>query len=233
MQRKKKGIVRILARAVLMAVMLLVLISALPMIALRIVDPPTTAFMIRFEESSGRPGKYQWADWEDISPQLPLAVMAAEDQRFPKHFGLDLEQIMDAIQANESRTTPRGASTITQQTIKNLFLSPERSYLRKGTEAYLALWMELLIPKKRILEIYLNIAQLGPREFGAEAASGRHFGIPARALSPRQAALLAASLPTPSVSSPGRPSEYLEGRADFLLGQMWRLEQQDYLGQIQ
>jgi monofunctional biosynthetic peptidoglycan transglycosylase len=211
----------------------MIVASALPMIALRFFDPPTTAFMIRFEQSSGRRGLYQWVDWDDISPDLPLAVMAAEDQRFPKHFGLDLEQIRDALQANERRVTPRGASTITQQTIKNLFLSPNRSYTRKAAEAYMALWMELLIPKQRILEIYLNIAQLGPREFGAEAASNRHFGIPAAALSARQAALMAASLPTPSVSSPGKPSEYLNGRATFLLDQMWRLEQQDYLGQLE
>lgn len=232
MQRKKNRAVRSLVRAILALVVILTLASALPMIVLRFVDPPTTAFMLRFAESSGRPGEYQWVGCEDISPQLPLAVMAAEDQLFPQHFGLDLEQIMDALQANENRATPRGASTITQQTIKNLFLSPERSYLRKGAEAYLSLWMELLVPKKRILEIYLNIAQLGPRQFGALAASERHFGVSARELSPRQAALLAASLPTPSVSSPGKPSEYLEARADFLLDQMWRLEQQDYLGQI-
>ena len=203
------------------------------MLALRLFNPPTSAFMERFERSSGRSGVYLWVDWEDISPQLPLAVMAAEDQRFPKHFGIDLEQIRDALQANENRATPRGASTITQQTIKNLFLTPDRSYMRKATEAWLAIWMELLVPKKRILEIYLNVAQLGPREFGAEAASRRHFGITAASLSARQSALLAASLPTPSVSSPGEPSEYLFGRADFLLDQMWRLEQQDYLGQIE
>ena len=138
MQGKNRRIVRFLARLVVVMTVILVTLSALPMLVLRVADPPTTSFMSRFEESAGRPGEYQWVDWEDISPHLPLAVMAAEDQRFPKHFGLDLEQIMDAIRANENRATPRGASTITQQTIKNLFLTSDRSYLRKGAEAYLS-----------------------------------------------------------------------------------------------
>jgi monofunctional biosynthetic peptidoglycan transglycosylase len=222
----------IFAKLVVAMILFVTLASAIPMLLLRTSNPSTTAFMDRFEASAGRRGVYQWVDWEDISQNLALAVMAAEDQRFPTHFGLDVEEIRDALRANEKRSSPRGASTITQQTIKNLFLTPDRSYYRKAAEAYLALWMELVIPKQRILEIYMNIAQLGPRELGAAAASQRHFSVSPANLTPRQAALLAASLPTPSVSSPGRPSDYLNGRADFLLDQMQRLERQNYMEKL-
>ena len=117
----------------------------------------------------------------------------------------------------------RGASTITQQTIKNLFLWPERSFLRKGIEAWLAIWMELIVPKKRILEIYINFAQFGTSVFGVGAASNYYFGIPASELSAEQSALIAASLPTPSRSNPAEPSAYLKERADYILDQMPRV----------
>ena len=163
--------------------------------------------------------KHQWLALTDISLYFPNAVIASEDQQFPNHFGFDLKQIQQVIKEGEQR----GASTITQQTVKNLFLWPERSYLRKGLEAWLALWMELILPKKRILELYVNFAQFGKSVFGVGAASQHYFGIAAIDLSPEQSALIAASLPTPSRSNPAKPSKYLQERADFILDQMPRI----------
>ncbi|MCL4121547.1 UNVERIFIED_CONTAM: hypothetical protein GTU68_001354 [Idotea baltica] len=159
---------------------------------------------------------------ESISLYFPLAVVASEDQQFPNHFGFDFKQIKLVLEQSENGIS-RGASTLTQQTVKNLFLWPNRSLLRKGIEAWLAIWMELIVPKKRILEIYVNYAQFGKSIFGVEAASQAYFGIPALQLTPEQSALIAATLPTPSKSNPAEPSEYLTSRAEFILDQMPRI----------
>ncbi|MGZ9087030.1 MAG: transglycosylase domain-containing protein, partial [Rhodoplanes sp.] len=141
---------------------------------------------------------------------LPAAVIAAEDARFCRHPGLDLAEIRDAIEDAETLGDVRGASTLSQQTAKNLFLWPGRSFLRKLLEAPLALWLDLVLGKRRLLEIYLNIAEWGPNgEFGVEAAARRAFGKSARNLSPREAAMLAAALPAPTRRDPGRPGPAL------------------------
>lgn len=189
------------------------------MVILLFYDPPTSSF-IELNKMRNNPNiKHQWLALTDISLYFPNAVIASEDQQFPNHFGFDLKQIQQVIKEGEQR----GASTITQQTVKNLFLWPERSYLRKGLEAWLALWMELILPKKRILELYVNFAQFGKSVFGVGAASQHYFGIAAIDLSPEQSALIAASLPTPSRSNPAKPSKYLQERADFILDQMPRI----------
>ncbi len=193
------------------------------LLPLRWIDPPTSNYILRYEEATKRKAKKQWVNLENIAWSMPLAAIAAEDQRFPNHWGIDIRQIRLALKHNASRSLPRGASTITQQTIKNLFLWPSRSLIRKGLEAWLSVWMEILLPKKRILEIYLNIAQFGKSVFGIGAASHHYFGNPASLLSSYQSSLLAASLPTPSSSNPAKPSEYLLTRSKELRKHMRQL----------
>ena len=191
--------------------------------SLRWIDPPTSSYIVRYEQAAKRQAKHEWVDFEQIAWSMPLAAIAAEDQRFPEHWGFDTRQIRLAIKQNRQRSAPRGASTISQQTIKNLFLWPGRSYVRKAVEAWLTFWMELLVPKQRILEIYLNIAQFGKSVFGVQAAAQHYFGTSAKWLSPRQARLLAASLPTPSSSNPAKPSDYLLKREARLASDMPKL----------
>lgn len=207
------------------------IISALPMIALRFFDPPTSSFIELNKNNNNRNIKHYWLDLEDISAYFPVAVIASEDQQFPHHFGFDLRQIKLVLEESDQGIS-RGASTITQQTVKNLFLWPGRNMVRKAVEAWLALWMELIVPKKRILELYVNFAQFGTSVFGVGAASEYYFGIPAAQLTPRQSALIAASLPTPSRSNPAEPSEYLEARAAFIEDQMPRIGGRRLIGEL-
>lgn len=192
------------------------------MLALRYYDPTTSSFIELNKMRNNTNIKHQWLDIEDISLYFPNAVIASEDQTFPQHFGFDIKQIRLVLEERKNGSS-RGASTITQQTVKNLFLWPERSFVRKGIEAWLVLWMELIVPKKRILELYVNYAQFGKSVFGVGAASQHYFGIHARALSPEQSALIAASLPTPSRSNPAKPTDYLKERAAFIMDQMPRI----------
>jgi monofunctional biosynthetic peptidoglycan transglycosylase len=140
-------------------------------------------------------------------------VVAAEDNRFCEHWGFDWQALKGEIAAWRAGEAPRGASTITMQTAKNLFLWPDRSLFRKALEAPLTPQIEVLWPKRRIIEVYLNIVEFGPGIYGAEAAAQSFFGKPAADLSSREAALLAAALPSPRISSPARPSAWLEDRA--------------------
>lgn len=214
--RKKRGW---FWRWVLRIIVIVCLLSALPMVALRFIDPPTSSFIQLNKMNNNSNIKHQWTDFDDISLYFPNAVIASEDQQFPDHFGFDMKQIKLVLETGQAR----GASTITQQTVKNLFLWPGRSFVRKGIEAWLALWMELIVPKRRILELYVNFAQFGKSVFGIGAASEYYFNIPARQLNAQQSALIAASLPTPSRSNPAKPSPYLKQRADFILDQMPRV----------
>src|SRR3984893_2261487 len=146
----------------------------------------------------GAPVSRQWIDFNAISPSLPRSVVASEDAKFCSHHGIDWDALRDVIDDAEDGEVARGGSTITQQVAKNLFLWPGRSMVRKALEFPLALWIDLVLGKQRILEIYLNIAELGPSgQFGAQAGSSYAFGHPASALAPREAALLAAILPNP------------------------------------
>ncbi|MEM7358023.1 MAG: monofunctional biosynthetic peptidoglycan transglycosylase [Pseudomonadota bacterium] len=217
-KKKKRGFTRWLFRLVLFVC----IISALPMIALRYYDPPTSMFIELNKQSNNKDIKHEWRDIEDISAYFPVAVIASEDQAFPTHFGFDLKQIQLVLEDRKNGLS-RGASTISQQTIKNLFLWPDRSLVRKAIEAWLTLWLELIVPKKRILELYVNFAQFGKSVFGVGAASQYYFKIPASQLTPRQSALIAASLPTPSRSNPAKPSDYLKERAAFIQDQMPRI----------
>jgi monofunctional biosynthetic peptidoglycan transglycosylase len=174
---------------------------------------------------AGKPYRalHHWAPLEEISPSMGVAVIAAEDQNFEDHFGFDWEAIEKAIAHNEHSRKKRGASTVSQQTAKNLFLWESRSWVRKGCEVYFTLLLESLWPKRRILEVYLNIVEFGDGVYGVEAASRKFFGRPARAISPGQAALLAAVLPNPHRFRADAPSPYLRGRQEWILGQMRQL----------
>jgi len=192
--------------------------------------PATTGFMLyRHLENAlaGRPLRtidYRWVDSTAIAKSAFVAVVAAEDQLFYQHSGFDLDSIQAVIQNHtENGKALRGASTISQQVAKNLFLTPAKNFLRKGLEAWFTLCLELLWDKRRILEMYLNIAEFGDHLFGIEAASQRYFGIPASRLSARQAALLAATLPNPHYFKADRPSRHLLARQRWILKQMHNL----------
>jgi monofunctional biosynthetic peptidoglycan transglycosylase len=183
-------------------------------------NPASTAFMqARLERLRERDPKaelrHRWVDYDRISAQLKRAVVAAEDARFVGHEGFDWEAIQKAIERNERRgRVVAGASTISQQLAKNLFLSGERSWLRKGQEAAITWMLEAALSKRRILELYLNFAEWGEGVFGAEAAARHHFGVSAAALDAQQAAWLAAVLPSPRRYQRGRTTPYLAGRID-------------------
>jgi len=205
-----------------------VLFTVVLMALLRWLAPPTSAFMV-LQRFSGIPADYRWVPLERISPYAALAVIASEDQNFFNHYGLDLNAIADAIQDNKSRGQVRGASTISQQVVKNLFLWPGRSFLRKGLEACLTLVMELLWSKQRILEVYLNIAEMGQGVFGVEAAGRRFFGKPAINLNMHESATLAAVLPNPRRMSADRPSDYVRQRTWQIIEQMNALGGRQFL----
>ena len=208
----------------------IVTVTVAIVLLLRWVPPPTSAFMLQ-QRLSGAVVDYRWTPMDRISPHAALAVIASEDQNFFDHWGLDLKAIADAIEDNRSRRRPRGASTISQQVVKNLFLWSGRSYLRKGIEVYFTLLMELLWPKSRILEVYLNIAEMGNGVFGVEAAAQRFFQKPADRLNRREAATLAAVLPSPRRMAADRPSDYVIRRTWQIIEQMHALGGTGYLKQ--
>ena len=228
-------------RRLLVALLVLAALPALPVLFHRFVDPTHTAFMwaARAElKAAGREGRIlrNWTDLASISPNLRLAVVASEDQKFLEHDGFDIEAIQKAMAYNErarnqQRKRMRGASTISQQVAKNLYLWPSRSLLRKGLEAYLTLLIEATWPKRRILEVYLNVAQFDADLFGAEAAAQRFFRKPASRLSRSEAALLAAVLPNPKRFRAAKPSGYVQRRRDFIEDQM-RMLGNEHLGDL-
>lgn len=194
----------------------LMLVVAASIVMMRWVAPPTTAFMLLAD----RPVNAQWVPIEAIAASVQRAVVISEDQRFYDHRGVDVQAIRQALDEYATGEGLRGASTITQQVAKNLYLTPSRSLFRKALEAGLAVLIEIFWTKRRILEVYLNIAQFDTAVFGAEAAAKHYFGKPALELSDAEAALLAASLPSPESSNPARPSAYLRQRQVWILEQM-------------
>lgn len=175
-------------------------------------------------DDAGYTQQFRWCDFEQLGPLLPRAVVAAEDQRFVDHHGFDLVELKRAVADANDGGRMRGASTISQQVAKNLFLTTHRSYLRKALEAWFTLWQELLWSKQRILEMHLNIAEWGPGLYGACAATEHYFGLSPTALNPHQAALMAATLPAPRQRSPAAPGAYTRQRAAWILEQMPRVE---------
>ncbi len=206
----------------------LVLVSILAIVALRWIPPPTTAVILERRASAlvhlrSYHVAHHWVGWNRISSQATVAVVAAEDQHFAEHHGFDLDSIQKALDDHERGRRLRGASTISQQVAKNVFLWSGRSFVRKGLEAYFTLLIELTWPKRRILEVYLNSVELGEGVFGVEAASQKFFHKPASRLRPDEAALLAAVLPNPLRFRVDRPSAYVEERRGWILDQMSQL----------
>jgi len=224
---KRSYIKNLFKKASLAAVKILVVLfvlSLLQVLLLKWIDPFTSSIMFQRQIESFFSGKesikYEWYNYEDISAKVALAVIASEDQNFPIHFGFDFEQINKALKERKEKGRIRGASTITQQVAKNLFLWEGRSYIRKGFEAYYTLLMELLWSKKRILEVYLNIAETGGNIFGVGIASKIYFTKHPKNLTVDQSALIAAVLPNPVKFSVRKPSDYIRKRQTWILNQM-------------
>ncbi|HEX7073804.1 MAG TPA: monofunctional biosynthetic peptidoglycan transglycosylase [Hyphomicrobiaceae bacterium] len=186
-----------------------IVLSSVLLLFFRFVDPPGSTLMLG-QALTGGNVEQRWVDLEDISPNLVRAVISSEDGQFCTHYGVDLGELAAALRKAERSglDDARGASTITMQVAKNLFLWPSRDLLRKGLEIGMALIMEQIWPKRRILEVYLNIVEWGPGIFGAEAAARHHFKKPASRLTAREAALLAASLPNPHKRIASRPGPH-------------------------
>jgi monofunctional glycosyltransferase len=208
-------------------------------LALRWLNPPTSAFMLEARLAAWTAGErdyrthYHWVDLEAISPQTALAVIAAEDQQFPFHAGFDVKSIRAAVRQHERGGKLRGASTISQQVAKNLFLWSARSYLRKGLEAAVTVLIEFLWPKERILEVYLNIAEFGRGIYGVQAAAQTFFHKDAARLSGAESALLTVVLPNPRRFHVEAPSRYMLEQREFTLRQMANLGGPAYLHSIE
>jgi monofunctional glycosyltransferase len=205
----------------------ILIVTVALILPLRWIPPITTSFMLLTWATKPKGAgaiDYRWTPYSRISRQVSLAMLAGEDQKFFEHHGFDFDSIRDAIGEAGDEGATRGASTITQQVVKNLFLWPGHSWLRKGIEAYLTVWIELLVPKQRILELYLNIAQLGPTVFGVEAAARKYFRKSAAELNRTEASLLAAVLPNPVRFRVLNPGAYVRGRQAWIYFQMAQLE---------
>lgn len=215
--RKPRRWGRWLAARVLL---LLVVVTAAPVAIYRVIDPPLTPLMLIRESVDGEPIRKAWMPLQRISPALVRAVVASEDERFCRHHGFDWVEMGNAWRSFLAGHRLRGASTISMQMAKNAFLWPGRSAVRKGLEAYMTLLVEVIWPKQRIMEVYLNVIEWGHGIYGAEAAARSYFGKPAAALTPHEAALLAAVLPNPRRLSAAQPSAFVEERVATIRGRM-------------
>ena len=196
------------------ALLALVFGPVILLVLYRVVPPPITPLMvIRLFEGEGI--NKEWTPLEEMQPSLPKLVIAAEDNTFCSHWGFDLEAYQAQLEKSLKGRTSRGASTLSMQLAKNLFLWPGRSYVRKALEIPLTLYVELVLPKHRIMELYLNIVEFGPGIYGAEAAARAHFNTSAEKLSLQQAAQLAAVLPNPRRWSASKPTSYIQSRASL------------------
>ncbi len=202
--------------------------TILSVLVYRFVEVPVTPLMlIRCVQQMSRGEiirlKHHWIPLEEMSPHLPAAVMASEDQRFLEHWGFDFEEIEKAVEEHRAGKRRRGGSTITQQTAKNVFLWPHSSWLRKGLEAYFTVLIELFWSKERIMEVYLNSIEMGDGVYGAEAVAQQHFGREAKQLTRANCALIAATLPNPLKFSSREPSRYMLKRQTAIMKQMRNL----------
>ena len=216
MKKFFRFIFRIIVWLFLISIFFVVLFKWMPV-------PFTPLMVIRYFEDPEVEIRHDWVPMQEISPNLQLAVVASEDQNFLRHSGFDYDAIRKAIEENKTRRRPRGASTISQQTAKNVFLWPESSWFRKGLEVYFTFWIELLWSKERILEVYLNSIEMGRGIYGAEAAAQVWFGKPAELLSPYEAAAIAAILPNPREYRASPASSFIEQRKGWIVRQMQNL----------
>jgi monofunctional biosynthetic peptidoglycan transglycosylase len=234
----RRGVWGTLRRAALFAILAWLVLTVVPVLLLRWTPPFTSTFMLEARIEALRAGdrayhtEYHWVSLERISPQAAIAVIASEDQTFPINYGFDLKSIRGAVRAAERGRRLRGASTISQQVAKNLFLWPGRSMARKAVEAYFTVLLEVLWPKERILEVYLNVAEFGRGIYGVEAAARRFYREPASRLTSSQAALLAAVLPNPVHWHVERPSRFVFWKQQWILTQMRNLGGAAYLREV-
>ncbi|MCW8348620.1 monofunctional biosynthetic peptidoglycan transglycosylase [Vibrio sp. ZSDZ65] len=207
-------------------ILILVGVPILLVTSLKFINPPVWGWQINrtFFPPESYPDNvlHSWLPIEHISPDMTLAVIASEDQQFANHYGVDIDSTLNALSEN-STSSRRGASTITQQTAKNLLLFPSQTYVRKAYELYIALLMELILGKQRIIELYLNIIEFGPGIYGVEAASQFYFGTSASQLSRVQCAQLAVVLPNPYRISPVPATPYVQQRTQWVIQQMSNL----------
>ncbi|MEI7037544.1 monofunctional biosynthetic peptidoglycan transglycosylase [Fulvimonas yonginensis] len=230
-----RSTLRRLLRLLALLVLSWLALSWLVVLVLRFVPPWTSAVMMERRLEALVHGerdfrlRQHWVPWSQVSPYVPLAMVAGEDQKFPYHHGFDFDSIQDALDEADEGRRLRGASTISQQTAKNLFLWNGRSFVRKGLEAWFTVLIELTWPKRRILEVYMNIAELGDGIYGVGAASEAYFHVPPARLGPAQAARLAAVLPSPRRLHVDRPSAYVQRRAQWIMQQMQQLGGPGYL----
>ncbi len=227
-KQKKPGVIRHVLRWLLILCFAIFVLSLLLVLPFRWINPPTTAFML--QDKSGRiPVLYEWVAWRDAGVATPIAVVASEDQKFANHFGFDVKSIRDSVEDFNDGGSLRGASTITQQVAKNMYLWSGKSFLRKGIEAYFTVLIEVAWSKKRILEMYVNIAEFGPGIYGVGAASDVFFGKPPVELSDTEAALLAAVLPNPKQLRVDSPTSYVRERQNWITKQMRRLHREQWI----
>ena len=198
----------------------------------RFAPVPCTPIMCVDSIKNGTFVSYEWIDYDQMSPYVKVCAMAAEDQNLPFHNGIDWSAMWQAYKYNATGKRLRGGSTITQQVAKNVFLWHGRSYLRKVLEGYITLWIELLWTKERILEVYLNIAEMGKNTYGVKAAAQLHFGKSAHQISLLQAALLVAVLPNPKKYNASRPSVYVQKRARQISTMYYQLDGNNYLREL-
>jgi monofunctional biosynthetic peptidoglycan transglycosylase len=214
-------------RFILRTMLVLFLLSIVMTIVYRFVPVPVTPLMIQryFEMEDGKIDK-DWKSLEEISDNMPLAVVTAEDQKFEEHYGFDLEAIEKAVKYNEKHKGKKvkGASTISQQTAKNVFLWPGRSWVRKGLEVYFTFLIELFWSKERIMEVYLNVIEMGPGVYGTEAAAQHYFNKSAAKLTRSEAASIAAILPNPIRWSASKPTPYIIKKRNWILRHMKQIE---------
>jgi monofunctional biosynthetic peptidoglycan transglycosylase len=215
-----------------------IIISSLIVLLFRWINPPTSSFMMQRSVSAWWNGEdhfelyYEWTGWHAMSSHIKIAAIASEDQNFANHRGIDIASVQEALEEYERGQGLRGASTITQQTAKNLFLWSNQSYVRKGIEAYFALLMELFWPKERILEVYLNIAEFGNGVYGVQSAADRYFNTTPARLSKSQSALMVTALPAPKRYNLASPSGYMLSRRDWVMQYMDLLGGSYYLDKL-
>jgi len=233
MKKKIKKVFKKIGAIAIKVLLAFFLFSLLQVLYLKWSDPSTSSVMfqrqIKSLFSESKEVRYKWFNYDDISKEVALAVIAAEDQNFPNHFGFDFVQINKAIKEQKWRGRLRGASTITQQVAKNLFLWEGKSFIRKGLEAYYAMLIEVLWTKRRILEVYLNIAEMGDAKFGVGVASEIYFKKSPSKLTRSESALIAAVLPNPVRFSVRNPSIYIRSRQQWIMRQMESLGGTSYI----
>tara|TARA_B100000929_G_scaffold85864_1_gene67128 strand:- start:1791 stop:2507 length:717 start_codon:yes stop_codon:yes gene_type:complete len=237
LDRALRRCLRLLWRLVWRGALGFVVLSMALVLLFRFVPPPGSMVMVERKVQSWINSEpidiqRQWRSWEQLSSNAKLAVISAEDQRFPQHRGFDFVEMRRAWEASRDGERLRGASTLSQQTAKNVFLWTGRSWLRKGLEAWFTLLIETLWGKQRILEVYLNVAEWDTGVFGLEAAANHYFGASGSALTERQASLLAAILPSPRTRSASRPDAQVERRSQWIRQQMRNLGGTAYLERL-